>query len=236
MNRPTGSQTLSRGIQVLEIVSAAEHPISIESVSSAMGLHRSVVYRLVRTLEDHKLLDRTPRGDLTLGAGIAALASGVERDLHSAALPELTAVAEQSGFTCFLALRNQDECITLVSVEPRNAVASVVQRPGSRHSLLLGAPGKAILSSLSESEWPELASSTLRQDIQDSRGRGYFTSSDEVIKGVHAVAAPVITPGHPEAAIAILRLEADSNTDALGRTLIDAAERIRRGLSVGAKA
>ena len=118
-------------------------------------MHRSVAYRLLRTLEDHGLVDaRRGAGASQLGARMAALAAGVAHDLQAEALPELTAVANELGMTCFLVVLDHDECVTLVSVEPRHAVASVAQRPGTRHPVTVGAPGKAILSVLPARSWP----------------------------------------------------------------------------------
>ncbi len=47
------SQTLSRGIRALEILAAAQAPLTIAELADAMGVHRSVAYRILRTLEDH---------------------------------------------------------------------------------------------------------------------------------------------------------------------------------------
>ena len=65
-------------------------------------MHRSVAYRLLRTLEDHGLVTRDAAGRIQLGARMAALAAGVAHDLQAEALPELTAVANDLGMTCFL--------------------------------------------------------------------------------------------------------------------------------------
>src|SRR5690625_4937723 len=129
---PAGSQTLSRGIRVLEILSDAGGPLSIDETASRLGVHRSNAYRLVRTLEDHGLVGRDPHGGLVLGARLAALAAGVDRDLQAEALPELTAAANELGMTCFVTVLDREECVTLTSVEPRHAVAAVAQRPGTR--------------------------------------------------------------------------------------------------------
>src|SRR5690606_38530340 len=96
------SQTLSRGIRVLEVLAEANEPMMIADVATALGVHRSIAYRIVRTLEDHGLVVRDASGTLTLGPGMAALARGVSRDLQAAALPELTAVAGELGMTAFL--------------------------------------------------------------------------------------------------------------------------------------
>ena len=150
-----GSQTLSRGIRLLEILAAADRNLSIDELAGALGVHRSVAYRLLRTLEDHGLVTRDAAGRLALGTGLAALAAGVARDLQQVALPELTDVANELGMTCLLAvLVDSDEAVTLVSASPRQTVAVVSYRPGHRHPITRGGPGKAILLSLPDSAWP----------------------------------------------------------------------------------
>ena len=99
---------------------------------------------MVRTLEEHRLVARTAAGGLVPGTRLAALARAVARDLQSAALPELTAVANELGITAFVAVLDAEDVIALVSVEPRHTVAAVRARPGTRHPLHRGAPGIAI--------------------------------------------------------------------------------------------
>ncbi len=68
------SQTLSRGIRMLEILADAREPLTIDELASRLGVHRSVAYRLLRTLEHHRLTVRDARGRIVLGARLAALA------------------------------------------------------------------------------------------------------------------------------------------------------------------
>ena len=70
------SQTLSRGIRILEILADAREPLSIDEIARRLGVHRSVAYRLLRTLEDHGLVTRDGAGRIQLGARMAALAAG----------------------------------------------------------------------------------------------------------------------------------------------------------------
>ncbi|WP_157555192.1 IclR family transcriptional regulator, partial [Microbacterium paraoxydans] len=122
------SQTLSRGIRILEVLADARGALTIDDIAGRLDVHRSIAYRLLRTLEDHGLVTRDASGAVSLGARMAALAAGVAHDLQAEALPELTAIANELGMTCFLAVLDGAECITLASVEPRHAVASVAQR------------------------------------------------------------------------------------------------------------
>lgn len=198
------SQTLSRGIRILEILADAREPLTIDEIARRLAVHRSVAYRLLRTLEDHGLIARDGSGRVQLGARMAALAAGVAHDLQAEALPELTALANELGMTCFLVVLDHDECVTLASVEPRHAVASVAQRPGTRHPVTVGAPGKAILSTLPTGDRPADVSDRLRDEVTDAAARGFATSHDEVIPSVQSVAVPLRLPGRRPAAIAVV--------------------------------
>lgn len=224
------SQTLSRGIRILELLGDAREPLAIDEVARRLGVHRSVAYRLLRTLEDHGLVARTDAGRIELGARLAALAAGVAHDLQSEALPELTAVANDLGMTCFLAVLDRDECVTLVSVEPRHAVASVAQRPGSRHPVGIGAPGKAILCVLPRAQWPATIGAAVEAEVADATAAGFAVSHDEVIPHLHAVAVPLPLRGRAPAAIAVVSLADQRPPAELAARLRAAADAIRDAL------
>lgn len=136
------SQTLSRGIRALEILAAAERPpLSIAELTEALGVHRSVAYRILRTLEDHSLLVRDDSGRVQPGPGLSVLARGVSRNLQSAALPELTQLANTLHMTAFVAVWDHQECINLVTVEPRHSGAALAQHPATATPSATGLPG-----------------------------------------------------------------------------------------------
>lgn len=227
MNAPP-SQTLSRGIRILEILADAREALSIDEIARRLEVHRSVAYRLLRTLEQHGLVRRDAAGRIVLGARMAALAAGVAHDLQAEALPELTAVAGDLGATAFVAVRDHDECVTLVSVEPRHAVASVAQRPGTRHPITLGAPGKAILAALPHA-LPTGASAALRAEVAEAAARGYATSHDEVIPSLRSVAVPLVVRGR-EAAVAVVYVASAHPDSEIAARLQASAAAIRAAL------
>ena len=227
---PPASQTLSRGIRILEILADAREPLTIDEIAHRLAVHRSVAYRLVRTLEDHGLALRDCGGRIQLGARMAALAAGVAHDLQAEALPELTTVANELGLTCFLVVLDHDECVTLVSVEPRHAVASVAQRPGTRHPVTVGAPGKAILSALPASSWPSGMSPHLRGDVSGAAAEGFATSHDEVIPSLRSVAVPLVVRGRQPSAIAVVYLASTHEPAEIGARLRRSADVIREAL------
>jgi DNA-binding IclR family transcriptional regulator len=228
---PPQSQTLSRGIRVLEILAETSRGMSIAELAGALGVHRSIAYRILRTLEDHALVLRDAAGAFRIGPGMASLARGVARNLQSAALPELTSLAGMLQMTAFIAVRDRRECVTLVAVEPPHGEGTLVQRPGSRHSFSAGAPGIAIQSTLADDEWERLApGEPYREESRLAARIGYAFSHDEVIPGVSSVAAAVRVPGQLPAALAVVYLGSELPTAGIGAAVARSAAAIERGL------
>ncbi|WGH90371.1 helix-turn-helix domain-containing protein [Auritidibacter ignavus] len=191
VTRSAGSQTLSRGLRVLEVLANSASAMSIDQVAHALGLHRSVCYRLVRTLEDHGLVVRDQLGKLALGVRLVALGASVERDMRATALPLLTLAAQRLVMTCFLAIEDRGECLTVTSVEPPHQETVIAQRPGARHPIQDGATGRAILAIMDEACWPEGISDEVRANVHEIRQRGWAESYSQVIPGLYGVATPV---------------------------------------------
>jgi DNA-binding IclR family transcriptional regulator len=217
------SQTLDRGLLTLELVAASETPMTVAEVAERLGLHRSIAYRMVRTLEDHRLVQRDGENRFTAGLGLAVLARRVFPTLQSVALPELSLLANEVGKTAFLVVRQGEEAVTVAVIEPRHSVAHVAYRPGLRHAVDRGAPGLALLagSPAVEGERPEV---TL------ARSRGWVATRAEVLDGMYAVASPVVDAGGTcHAAVAVLFV-ADGDLDELGDAVHDTASAIGAAL------
>lgn len=203
--------------------------MTIADVAAGIGVHRSIAYRILRTLEDHGLVLRDTAGQIQLGPRMAALARSVSPDLQAAALPELTALANELSMTAFITVLDHLECITLVSVEPRSAHATVAQRPGTRHPLKSGAPGIAIQSHLSEKEWATLApDERMRPEAVVARRTGYATSRDEVIPGLSSVAVPLAVSGQSPAALAVVYVSSSLAHGDIAARLLESAEAVKR--------
>ncbi|MFA5605690.1 MAG: IclR family transcriptional regulator [Leucobacter sp.] len=199
----TGSQTLSRGLQALELLADAQAPLSINELAEGLGIHRSNAYRILRSLEERRFVVRDESGRIKLGPKISALARGVAPALHTAATPAITELAYALGMTAFFTVLDGDEVVTLVTVEPSNATA-IARNPGVRHPVDRGAPGHAMEASLTALERERfLGSSDFSSAAIEAQQQGYSVSRNEVVDGVMAVAVPLRIPGEPPAAVAI---------------------------------
>ncbi|WP_281888093.1 helix-turn-helix domain-containing protein [Limnohabitans sp. TEGF004] len=206
-----GSQTLARGLTALEIIGSVPEPISVAALSQQLNIHRSMGYRLVKTLEQSGFVERDVSGGLIVGSKLAILARGVAKDLRSAAAPELAAIAEALEMTAFLVAYDGEFAVTLSSAEPKNLETTLGKKPGSRHAVGQGAPGKVIQSLLKPKIFPP---------------QPFEVSENEVIHGIASIAVPLhLSSGQP-AAIAVLYIPHKVNVAKVAKALTAAANRI----------
>ncbi len=214
------SQTLDRGLACLDFVAASDRAVTVDEAAAALGLHRSIVYRLMRTLEARRLVERDAEGDFISGPYLAVLSRSVRRTLRAAAAPIVATLAEELQMTAFLVVADGNEAVTIDSVEPRSLNAHVAYRPGTRHPIDRGAPGLALLAA-------RAARAGERAEVGVARSRGWAQSEAEVISGMVSIAAPIADQG----AVAVLWLAgAKVSPEAVGRQVADAARRIESRL------
>lgn len=224
---PAHSQTLARGLRTLELLLEAGAPQSIAELASALDVHRSIAYRIIRTLEDFRLVTRTEKG-IELGPGLAELARGVARDLRSASVQELSAIANELSMTAYLAIMDGLDCIALMSVEPANESATIAYKPGARHPITAGADGTAIQMQLDDAQLSRLEQdASRRQLVTQARHRGYASSRGEVVPGIAAVAVPLDVAGHGPAALAVVYVQSDWSEERIGERLTRGASAIK---------
>ena len=215
----SASQTLSRGIRILEIL--ADEPLTIDEIAARLEVHRSIAYRLLRTLEDHRLVGRDDTDRFRLGYGLAALTRTLDPDLRAVASPLLQALADAVDLTAFLVVEERGQCVTLLVAEPTTPGTMFTQRVGTVHPIDRGAPGLALLAQ-------HLPGADDPQSARVCRDRGWAESHGEVLEGVRAIAVPV--PGHHVPAAVAISYVADRPRPDLASQVVACASRISRRL------
>ncbi|MDX2846018.1 helix-turn-helix domain-containing protein, partial [Streptomyces ipomoeae] len=170
------SQTLDRGLRVLKLLADTDHGLTVTELSNKLGVNRTVVYRLLATLEQHSLVRRDLGGRARVGLGVLRLGRQVHPLVREAALPALRSLAEDIGATAHLTLVDGSEALAVAVVEPTWTDYHVAYRAGFRHSLDRGAAGRAILAA--------------RQKPAD--GPGYTLTHGELEAGASGAAAPLL--------------------------------------------
>jgi DNA-binding IclR family transcriptional regulator len=198
------SQTLDRGLQVLQVLSEVPSGLTVTELAARLAVNRTVVYRLVATLEQHALVRRDNTGRLHVGLGILHLASAVQPVLRDLATPVLRRLAEATGCTAHLTVAEGEEALALAVVEPSWTDFHVSYRVGARHDVRQGAAGKAILVARSAGDQP------------------WVVTEGELQPGARGLAAPVRGVDGLEASVGIVTL-GDLDAPVLGPKVAAAA-------------
>lgn len=142
-----GSQTLDRGLRLLELLAREDgaEGLTMSALAASLGVGRPVVYRLVATLEEHHLVSRQ-QGRVRLGLGVHRLAGAAVPALREQARPVLADLADAASATAHLSLAEGEDAVAVLVVEPSGTDLHVSYRTGSRHPLDAGAAGRAILA------------------------------------------------------------------------------------------
>lgn len=224
-SRTAGSQTLARGLAALKAIAGSRDGMAINDVAEALGVHRTIAYRILNTLSDANVVHRSTDDNRYRGAaGLLQLTSAAHDAIRAAALPVLHDVANELGSTVSLLIKEGGEAVALAVVEPRGPSYHVSFAQGSRHPLHRGAAGLAIQASLPPSAGEG-------EDVRRARAQGYAITFGEVEPNMYGLAAP-IKGLEPEAASCInLITTRKEAAEAAVEAIIAAAERISSRLA-----
>lgn len=200
------SQSLERGLEVLEAINRAERPMGTRELARTLNLSPAIVQRLVNTLAERHYLQRDPDTKrYTIGYQTLIFGASLARrdSLLSHARKELEEVTRKLRVDSFMAALQGRRAIYLMCLTGV-APISVRSEPGDVISLHSTAIGKCILAAFSDDEVREMLGpgplpaitsktitdvSSLLPEIQVTRERGFAVVQDENIEGIISVGA-----------------------------------------------
>jgi DNA-binding IclR family transcriptional regulator len=200
-----GVQSVDRALTILEVL-ARVGEAGVTEIAGELGVHKSTAFRLVTTLEAHRLVEQTSeRGRYRLGIGVLRLAGATTArlDLVQEARPVCRTLAADTGETVNLAVLSESSALYLDQIagssalQPHNWV-------GQHIPLHATSNGKVLLSGLDDAAVKDLLGTLsrytpttitkkgkLREELARVREQGYAVAVDELEEGLTAVAAPI---------------------------------------------
>jgi IclR family acetate operon transcriptional repressor len=247
-----GTQTINRALAVLRVLRDARDDVGGAEIARALGLHASTTHRIVKALTAAGYVvqnERTERYRLGIESFLLGRAAG--RTLgFDAALPLLERLAEATGESVNLVVRDGREGVVVLRVDSRQPLR-FTQSVGARMPLYCTSSGKALLAFADDppeqvtgqGELTALTAATitspaaLLDDLRETRTRGYSVNRGERIAGVCGVAAPILVGDGPAtAAVAVQGPEIRMSTDqfpALGALVMATARAVHATVPTG---
>ena len=246
-----GVQSVDRALTILERL-ARSGEAGVTEIANEIGVHKSTAFRLVATLEAHRLVEQTEdRGKYRLGVGLLRLAGATTArlDLVQEARPVCRQLASDTGETVNIAVLSESSALYLDQVagssalQPHNWV-------GQHIPLHATSNGKVLLSGLSRQQCDAVLSklsaytpltittkAKLRAELDQVREQGYALAVDELEVGLTAAAAPIRNVhGDVVASMSVsgptFRISSDRIDEVVGK-LVEAAEEVSHRLGWG---
>jgi DNA-binding IclR family transcriptional regulator len=149
-----GSQTLLRGLDVIEVVAAG--PVKLGDLASRLGLTRSTTHRLASALTDRRYLNFAPQSGYSLGPKLLELGFRVrdELDLPRIAASHLERLALLTEDTVHLGVLDRGRVLYLDKIAGRRRI-NISSRIGELQPVTSTGLGKALILELGEAAWLE---------------------------------------------------------------------------------
>ena len=213
-------QVIARLAQLLDAIAAQDEPASLKTLSAETGLHPSTAFRILASLAEQGIVERTTRGNYQLGIKLMQLGSRVNAsvDIRKLALPLMERLRDSLGETVNLTVREADEVVYIERTLAKRMIR-VEQVIGSRAPLHVTAVGKLMLGEQGEaacrsyakrSKLPAYTANThtkvtaLMQDCIGAVTRGYALDNEEAELGVGCIGALVRdASGHVVAGLSV---------------------------------
>ncbi|WP_434623103.1 IclR family transcriptional regulator [Azospirillum sp. B2RO_4] len=203
----TGTQTLLRGLALLECVAAGIG--DVKGIAARLGTPRSTTNRMLSSLVAEGYLHHIPYKGYLLGPKLIQLGMKAleQRPLVAIARPHIEALAETTGDTVHLGVEENGEVFYLDKI-PGTRGLEMRSRTGQRMPLASTGLGKALMLGMPPARWQALHALTCPAESPVGRPRpadwpvfqeqltryvaqGWAMDLEENELGIRCVAAPV---------------------------------------------
>ncbi|WP_141503173.1 IclR family transcriptional regulator [Paenibacillus luteus] len=243
-------QSLDRALTILDLFDEHNRVLKITEISTRVGLHKSTVHSLLKTLQLHRYIEQDENGLYRLGMRLLEKGQLLLQsfDIREIARGPMDALSGKTGQTVHLVIRDGAEGVYIDKVEGSKA-AIRYSRIGRRVPLHSSAVGKVLAAYMPEAELERLLEgydysihtpqtisnqSAFQGELISVRNAGVAYDREENEAGVRCAAAPVYDHnGHMLAAISISTMTStvgDEELAAFVLLLQETAEQISRGL------
>jgi DNA-binding IclR family transcriptional regulator len=230
------NRSVKRALEILQLLKDEEKPMNIAEICKAMNIPRSSVYDIVNTLYVEGFIETVSESTKSFKLGLRAFEIGAaylsQIELAPTARPYLEKLMRRSEATAFLAIEHKGQLVYLDKVEAPTAVRTSAQL-GSRNAMYCTGLGKAVMATYAEDRVKQIFKaetikkhtertitkySQLKEELANTRKRGYATDDREANVEVFCVAAPIYDISNKAiAAISLAMLYSNLNADTIHR-------------------
>ena len=204
----TSIQVIDRLINLLDVLSTYQEPMSLKELAQVTSLHPSTAHRILNDLVKTRLVDRSHNGNYRLGMRLLELGNIVKSrlDVREEAMELMRNLHRITNQTINLAVRQGDEIVYIDRAFSEQSGMQVVRAIGGRAPLHLTSTGKLFLSIDEPKALRSYISRTglagnnknsitdanqLEIELANVRSHGFARDNEELELGVRCMAAGI---------------------------------------------
>ena len=217
---PDAVKSVSKVLDILEHLGAAERAVSVSDIARATGFNVSTAFRQLQTLVARGYVEQeSGHRSYVLGPRFYQLATAYlkGKDLSTLVRPHLEALRDVVGETAYLVILSQGEIVQLCKADGQQVV-SATMRSTQRDPAYCTATGKVLLSGLAPDALERYLGSVrmraytaqtittrtqLERDLAKVRKQGYALDVEELAEDLCCVSVPVRDPNSQSIVAAI---------------------------------
>ena len=220
---------LEDAIYLLHLLNDNPEGLSLAQITDQSGFVKNKVFRILFTMEKHRMVERNGGGNYFLGSRLLEFGQGIENRtiLMEASRAVMDRLVVETRESIFLGVISGTDALCIAARESPRSIRLFAQ-VGRRAPLHSGGVPKVLLASLPGPEQTTLLDKFFENDTHVRLGpdtvmdrptlearlrqiwqQGYAIVIDELDKGAHSVAAPIHT--HQGQVIAAISIAGPSN-------------------------
>lgn len=200
-------RVIDRTLDILEVLSSSEGPVSLAEICSSTGISKSTVFRLLATLCARKYVEKRPDGTYSIGYKLMELVSLHinQIDILTEAKPYLNDLSRSLGLTTHLGIIDGHDIVYIEKTDTMKNSREYTQ-VGFRSPAVCSSMGKCLLACLSGEEldnalygykFEKYTPNTItdvaefRRYLKVVRRQGWAMDNEEYRLGHRCIGAPI---------------------------------------------
>lgn len=201
------NKSLAKAVRMLNLFSAQEPRLSLAEISARLEMPKSTTHHILKSLISEGLIEKVNGEAYALGTAILALSQTVRVnvEVRDRAAPHVRALADLTGESVYLTIREGDRILYIYAVESSQRLIARTA-VGDRMPMHCTGVGKAILGHLPEAEARAVLERAgtaavtpntitdlekLMVDLRAIGARGFSYDDQENEPGTYCVGAPI---------------------------------------------
>lgn len=202
--RNYAAPALEKGLDILEIMSKSEKPLSQKEIAQSLGRSVGEIYRMLNCLVDRNYIFQVDDSSYSITTKLFELAH-INPQTHRLlfeALPVMQRLAKDLEQSCHLTVYSQGKQVVLAKVDTPTGMGFSV-RTGSELDVLISASGRILLAfqddetrrmRIEESmqRRPDQSDPQIGAILDTIRNTGYESIASRQVRGLYVVSFPIL--------------------------------------------